>query len=108
MLHYVKHHVLHHPGTEGTFVTWDFGRQCLRWVKSGHPGIFRSCTLHFLYVGQLGKSVAVLDIYPTAATIKVYLKPIPHPTPSPWPAAARPLLLQLERSQLHSNSKAPP
>ena len=44
-------------------MTWDFGYQCLRWGKSGHPGIFRSYTLHFLYVGQLGKSVAVLDIY---------------------------------------------
>ena len=76
---------LRHPGTEGTSVTWDFGHQCLRWDKSGHPGvsetsrdfgrhclrwnksghlrIFINCTLHFLYVGQLGKSVAVLDIY---------------------------------------------
>ena len=51
-----------HPGTEGTFVTWDFGYQCLTWDKSGHPGIFRSCTLHFLYVEQLGKPMAVLDL----------------------------------------------
>ena len=52
-----------HPGIEGTFVAWDFDHQCLRWDKPGHPGIFRSCTLLFLYVGELGKSVAVLDIY---------------------------------------------
>ena len=56
-----------HPGIAGTFVTWDFGHQCLRWDKPGHPGIFRSCTLLFLYVGQLGKSVAVLDIYTLSA-----------------------------------------
>ena len=33
---------LRHPGTEGTFVTWDLDHQCLRWEKLGHPGISES------------------------------------------------------------------
>ena len=46
-------------GCEGTFETWDFG-DCSSWDKSGY-----SEALHyiFVYLGQLGKSVAVLDIY---------------------------------------------
>ena len=71
-----------------TFVTWDFGH-CSRWDKSGHLGISRDVKGHlrpgtlgivlgrtsrdilgysealhyiFVYLGQLGKSVAVLEL----------------------------------------------
>ena len=74
------------PELEGMYVTWDFC-QCLRWYKSGHPGIFQDKGLehprifqdkglehprifqdkgleHILghFVCVCGQSMAVLDI----------------------------------------------
>ena len=39
----------HEQELRGYFVTWDFG-DCVSWDRSGHPEIFRSCTLHYIYV----------------------------------------------------------
>ena len=50
------------PGCEGTFETWDFGH-CLGGTSQDIPGYSEALHYIFVYLGQLGKSVAVLDIY---------------------------------------------
>ena len=40
------------PELEGMYVTWDFW-QCLRWYKSGHPGIFQDKGLEHI-LGKFG------------------------------------------------------
>ena len=49
-------------GCEGTLATWDLATVLGR-ISQDIPGYSEAVHYIFVYLGQLGKSVAVLDIY---------------------------------------------
>ena len=58
-------------GCEGTLATWDLATVLGR-KSQDIPGYSEAVHHIFVYLGQLGKSVAVLDIYEVYRIIVVY------------------------------------